>query len=185
MNKYSIIILDRDGVISKKAIAHTHISSPKDFIFLPKSKEAIALLSKKGYKIAVISNQRGIGKGIMTHEDLKKINEKMISEIESSGGKIDAVYYCTHNDEDHCDCRKPKPGMIFQSLKEFNMEPKQAVLLGDFFSDYEAAKNAGCDFIYIDSESDEREDHRKKFQEANVKPLTFPSLYDAALFLTK
>ena len=74
--------------------------------------------------------------------------------------------------------------MVFSALEKFNLPVSSAVLLGDSFSDYRASKNAGCDFIYIDSESDERVDNRRKFEKAGVYPLTFPDLYNAALFLT-
>lgn len=181
--KYSLILLDRDGVINRKAPAHTYITSFEQVKFIPKAKQAIALLSQH-HKIAIISNQKGVSKGSMSIEDVEKINKQMIKEIEQAGGRVDKIYFCPHG-EDECNCRKPKPGMIEQALKDFNLPKEKAVLLGDFFSDYETSKNVGCDFIHIDSESDEQQIHRQKFQDAGVKPLTFSTLYEVAIFLTK
>ena len=81
MSKYNLILIDRDGVINKKAPPHKYIVSWKEFEFLPKSKEAMAILAKTNYKIALVTNQRGIARGIMTSEDLYSIHEKMITKI--------------------------------------------------------------------------------------------------------
>jgi len=181
--KYSLVLLDRDGVINEKAPIHNYITLFNDFLFLPKSKQALSLLSSK-YALAVITNQRGIAKGLITLKDFHEITQKMLKEISNSGGKIEKVYFCPHG-ENECNCRKPKPGMIEKALSDFQLSPQQVVLLGDSFLDYQTAKNAGCDFIFINTPSDEQLSTLKKFKEAQVSSLTFPSLYEAALFLTK
>jgi histidinol-phosphate phosphatase family protein len=185
MPKYTLVLIDRDGVINKKPSAHTYITSWKQFLFLPEAKEALKLLSKAGYKIGIISNQPAIAKGLMSIEELDDINKKMIFEVAREGGRIDKVYFCPHSKEENCYCRKPRPGMILQALKDFNTKANSTIILGDFFSDYETAKNVGCDFIHINTQSDEREEQLKRFKEAGIKPKTFSSLRKAALWLSK
>ena len=182
---YQLILIDRDGVINKKALAHNYIVSWKDFMFLPRVKEAFKLLNKSYYKIAIVTDQIAIGKGLMSLLDFENISENMLKEIKNAGGRVDKIYFCPHKKEDCCDCRKPSPKNVLEAIKHFNATPKTTVYLGDFFRDYETAKNAGCDFIWINEESDEREKTLKEFRDANVNPKTFKSLYDAALFLTK
>ena len=147
--KYKLVILDRDGVINKKAPRHEYVTSWRQFKFLPKAKEAIALLSQAGHKIVVITNQRGIGRGMLSLEVFTEITKKMTEEIEKSRGRINAVYFCPHDKE--CNCRKPKPGLVLQALKDSSINANEAIFLGDSFADYETAKNAGCDFMNINT----------------------------------
>ncbi len=180
--KYSLILIDRDGVINKKLPKHNYVTSIKKFKFLPDVKKAISLLKKSGLKSAIISNQSAIGKGLMTIEDLNKIHNYMINEFKRYDGKIEKIFFCPHKKEDNCSCRKPQPGMILQALDYFNIKKDKAVFLGDFYKDYLAAKKAEIDFIFINEDSDEADINRKKFSKVN--PLSFSSLYDAILFLT-
>src|SRR3990167_6553363 len=106
------IFLDRDGVINKYPGDTKYVTSWKEFRFLPNAKKAIALLTGKKYPIFVISNQAGVSKGLYTQDALNNITNRMLKALEKSGARISAVYYCTHRDEDHCSCRKPKAGTV-------------------------------------------------------------------------
>jgi histidinol-phosphate phosphatase family protein len=182
-NSYSLIVIDRDGVINKKSRKHTYINSWNKFEFLPRVKEALKLLNLSYLRIVVITNQPGISKGLFSFEDLESIHKKMCKEINLSGGRIDKIYFCPHKEEDRCDCRKPKPKMILDAIKNFNLSPEKTIYLGDFFKDYETAKNAGVKFIFINSKSDEQEETMEEFNKHNISPISFPSLFKATKFL--
>ena len=103
------VLLDRDGVINRRIIGG-YVTCWEEFIFLPRALEGLRLLTEKNYQVAVVSNQAGVGKGLMTAADLQEITHKFIQDVEAHGGRICSVYYCTHRVEDNCSCRKPKPG---------------------------------------------------------------------------
>lgn len=145
-----VIFLDRDGVINKKAPQADYVKNWKEFEFLPGAKEAISLLTKKGYDIYIISNQAGISRKMMTEDDLKVIHENMIKEIEEQGGKIKKIYYCPHGWDSKCECRKPKPGMLFQAAREHHINLKKTIFIGDDRRDVETGNAADVKTILID-----------------------------------
>lgn len=145
-----IIFLDRDGVINKFPGRFKYVESLEDFEFLPRSKEAITLLTNNGYHIFVVSNQAGVTKGIYSQETLDKINRKMIEGIEGAGGKIERVLYCIHTDAENCDCRKPKVGLITQALQGYKyVDLKEVFFVGDSIRDVKTGKSAGCKTILV------------------------------------
>lgn len=144
------IFLDRDGTLNVKPAKACYVESPKEFVWIDGAREAVALLKKAGYRVILVSNQPGITKGNLTIEKLDEIHNKMQSELEEKGGTIDAIYYCPHNWDDGCDCRKPKPGMFYQAQKDYSLNLTKCVMIGDDERDMEAAKAAGCIGILID-----------------------------------
>lgn len=145
-----IVFLDRDGVINKYPGNFKYVESQKDFIFLPRAKEAIGLLTEAGYKILVISNQAGVSKGIYSKEALDEITKNMLKEIEKFGGRIEKVLYCIHTEEENCNCRKPKIGLITQALKELNSaDKKKSFLVGDSIRDIMTGRNASLKTILV------------------------------------
>ena len=110
------VFLDRDGVINRYPGDGKYVTSVKEFRFLPKVKKAIALLTAHKYPIFIISNQAGVGKGLYSQAALDRITEHMLKELSRHKGKVHAVYYCTHRNEDNCSCRKPKTGLIMSAL---------------------------------------------------------------------
>lgn len=142
-----LFILDRDGVLNFESAAY--IKTPDEWIPIPGSIEAVARLSKAGNKIVIATNQAGVGRGLFTLSTLEKIHHKMISLIESRGGKIEKIYFCPHVPADNCDCRKPKPGMLLQIQKDFNLKSTEMIFIGDSDRDYQAAKAVGCEFILV------------------------------------
>ena len=141
-----LIILDRDGVINFDA--DNYIKSPDEWIPIPGSINAVAQLSKK-YAVVVATNQSGVNRGLYSLATLEKIHQKMISEIEKAGGKIEKIYFCPHRPDENCNCRKPKPGMLLQIQKDFNVKNNEMIYIGDSFKDYEAAVAVGCKFILV------------------------------------
>jgi len=142
-----LIILDRDGVINYDSDAY--IKSPDEWIPLPGSLEAIARLTQAGYLIAVASNQSGIARGLYTEATLTQIHNKMLAAITAVGGKISGIFHCPHQPADHCDCRKPKPGLLQRIAKTFQMPLTNVLFIGDKSSDLAAAENAGCQPVLV------------------------------------
>jgi histidinol-phosphate phosphatase family protein len=138
------VILDRDGTLNRRPPRAHYVTRPEEFEWLPGSLEALQLLNEAGYTVAVVSNQAGIGRGAMTEEQLAAVNRKMVSEAEQAGGRVDAVYYCPHDWDEGCDCRKPAPGMLFQAQRELELDLTRTPFIGDDERDAQAAEAAGC-----------------------------------------
>lgn len=148
-----LIILDRDGVINIDS--PDYIKSPEEWIPIPGSIEAIAQLSKK-HTVVIATNQSGINRGLFSLDALNKIHEKMIKQINAAGGKLTGIYFCPHTPTENCDCRKPKPGMLLQIQKDFNVKNTDMIYVGDSVKDYEAAKAVGCKFILVKTGNGEK-----------------------------
>jgi D-glycero-D-manno-heptose 1,7-bisphosphate phosphatase len=113
----------------------------------------LQLLHAGGYRVVVVSNQAGIARGAMTEADLAAVHRAMIEEVAEAGGTIEAIYYCPHDWDAGCECRKPSPGMLFQAQRDLNLDLSRTFFVGDDERDAEAADNAGCPFAKI---SDDR-----------------------------
>jgi D-glycero-D-manno-heptose 1,7-bisphosphate phosphatase len=147
-----VIFLDRDGTINKDASAwttHGYTTTCEDFHFVPRSKEAIKMLTENGFDIIVISNQGGVRRGIFTQEALDEIDRKMRVECEKIGGKIKKSFYCPHRPEDNCDCRKPKTGLFEMARKELGLSTEGAFYIGDSGRDIEAGHKVGLRTILV------------------------------------
>src|SRR3990167_5442749 len=142
-----LYILDRDGVINFESTEY--IKTPDEWIPIPGSIDAVAALSKAGNQIVIATNQAGVARGLFSLEMLEKIHQKMISLVEARGGKIDKIYFCPHHPDDHCNCRKPKPGMLLQIQKDFHVRAAEMIFIGDSLRDYEAAQTVGCEFVLV------------------------------------
>ncbi len=142
------IFLDRDGVINKKR-PNDYVKNWAEFEFLPGVIEALQLLKKRGYAIYVISNQAGVGRGLMNQADLAKIETKAQEFLSQHGVTVDGWYYCLHTPEFGCECRKPKPGLLLQAAREHQFRLDEAIFIGDSESDVLAGQSAGCATILI------------------------------------
>lgn len=155
IDKSWTLFLDRDGVINKR-LPDDYVKHLGEFEFLPEVPQAIAKFSEIFGKIFVITNQRGIARKLMTQEDLSVIHDHMISEISKAGGKINRIYFCPHDRDEKCECRKPNPGMAFKAQKDFpDIDFDKSIMVGDTSSDIEFGKNAGMYTIKITSETTE------------------------------
>jgi D-glycero-D-manno-heptose 1,7-bisphosphate phosphatase len=143
------VFLDRDGVINVKAPEGQYIRRWEEFRFLPEVADAIALLNRAGFAVIVVSNQRGVAKGLMTLDALEEIHRRMLAHLSDSKAKIDAVYYCPHSADASCTCRKPAPGMLLQAAKDHSIDLHNSWMVGDSDSDILAGKNAGCRTVRI------------------------------------
>lgn len=146
------IFLDRDGVTNKKPPKAEYVCKPEDFIWIEGAKEAIKKLNGAGYIVILISNQAGIARGIMSHDDFWKIQKKMECDLDEIGAHIDKVYYCPHGWDEECECRKPKPGMLYQAQKDFSINLTQCVVIGDDERDIMTAHNANMKGILVTEE---------------------------------
>ena len=139
--KYHTLFLDRDGVINKR-LHGDYVTHWEEFQFTPRAVEALAFFSTCFHRIVVVTNQQGIGKGKMSVAQLAEIHEKMVLEIQQSGGRIDAVYYCPDLSGTPNNCRKPASGMARMAQKEFpEISFQHAVMVGDLVSDIEFGQN--------------------------------------------
>jgi histidinol-phosphate phosphatase family protein len=145
-----IVFLDRDGVINRDL--NSYVTSWDRFEFLPGVFEGLKKLFDSGYEVAIISNQAGVSRGDYTEEGLLEINEAMMREIERSCGKRALAFYCTHQDSDNCDCRKPKTGLFRKAEDVFGkIDFSKAYFVGDQERDMEAAFNIGAKSIFVQS----------------------------------
>lgn len=136
------VFLDRDGLINRKAAEHDYVKCLNEFFFLPDVPEAIARLNRAGYLVFVVTNQRGIARGLMSAADLQSIHEKMCAELQSCGAHIDGIYVCPH-DIGQCHCRKPDIGLFLQAERDFQIDKAGSWMVGDSDSDVEAGKRYG------------------------------------------
>jgi D-glycero-D-manno-heptose 1,7-bisphosphate phosphatase len=141
------VILDRDGVINQDSDAY--IKSPDEWIPIPGSLEAIARLTKAGYRVVVATNQSGLARGLFDLNTLEAIHQKMESAIHEHGGVLAGIYYCPHGPEDGCTCRKPKPGLLHQIEQDLDLDPTQTVLIGDSLRDLQAATAFGIKSVLV------------------------------------
>lgn len=168
------LFLDRDGVINKRKIGD-YIKLIDEFEFLPNVKESLAILTKYFNKIIIVTNQQGIGKGVMTENDLKEVHMYMIEEILKVGGRIDAIYHCPDLANSNSTFRKPNPGMALKAKEDFPMiDFSHSMMVGDSKLDMDFAQNLGIRKIYIGDLEEEG------ITLVDVD-LVFQSLYDFAL----
>ena len=158
--KQKAIFLDRDGVINKHI---GFLRKSEDFELVPGAIEGIKTINKSGYLAIVVTNQPVIARGECTFEELQKIHDKMETELGKEGAFVDAIYICPHHKDKgfegerpdykfDCGCRKPKPGLLLQAAKDYNIDMSQSYMIGDNDTDIEAGRNAGCmDSVLIDT----------------------------------
>ncbi len=143
------VFLDRDGVINNDT-GHYYIYKPENFRLNDGVIEGLRMLSNAGYLLIIVSNQGGVAKGIYSREDVKKVHDKLGIELKEHSLIIDAIYYCPHHESvSSCDCRKPKPGMLLNAIREFNINPEDSFLIGDSERDIIAGERAGLKECFL------------------------------------
>jgi D-glycero-D-manno-heptose 1,7-bisphosphate phosphatase len=143
------LILDRDGVLNREAPASGYILRPEDFHWLPGALEALAMLHKARVRLSVATNQSAVGRGLLDQTRLESIHARMREEAQAAGGRLDAVLCCPHAPGEHCDCRKPAPGLILAALQAGTIPAAQTLVVGDDVRDIEAARAAGVAGVLV------------------------------------
>lgn len=126
-----IVFLDRDGVINVNPVFKDYVKSPLEFRFLPGSRKAVRLLNRAGFKVIIISNQTGVGKGLYSKSDLKRVTDKMLKGLKASKARLDRICYCVHHPDSNCGCRKPKTGMFIRAVGKLKLDRKNSYFVGD------------------------------------------------------
>lgn len=144
--RYETVFLDRDGVINRQIVGD-YVRKWEDFEFLPGVFDFFRRVA--GRRVLVVTNQRGVGRGLMSEDDLRDIHGRMVAGIEAHGGKVDGIYYCISADPDD-PCRKPGIGMFLQAKKDWpDIDPRTSVMVGDSDVDRDFAAACGMDFIRV------------------------------------
>lgn len=147
------ILLDRDGVLNRRPARGEYVRRADEFEWLPGALDALRLLTASGHRLFVISNQAGVARGAMTEGDLMSVHARMIADAQAAGGRIDDAYYCRHDWDAGCDCRKPRPGMLLQAQREHHLDLSRTPYIGDDNRDGEAAELAGAPFIQVSDDA--------------------------------
>lgn len=174
------LFLDRDGVINSR-IMGGYVTRIKDFHILPGVIDAIGIFNRIFNRIIVVTNQAGVGKDLMTDEDLKMIHQFFEDRLEEAGHHIDKIYSCTDIPDQPNNCRKPHPEMAFRAQSDFSdIDFNKSMMVGDTVSDMEFGRNIGAKTILINYFSEEQRKINPKLID-----YTFKSLYDFALSLNQ
>ena len=145
------VFLDRDGVINKKPPEGRYVTHWAEVEFLPGGAEAVKRFREAGFLVVVVSNQRAVAKGLVTGEGLESLHRRMWQELFRGEQGFDAVYYCPHDTDPPCGCRKPQPGMLLTAAKDRGIDLAASWMVGDCESDVEAGRSAGCKTVRIGS----------------------------------
>jgi D-glycero-D-manno-heptose 1,7-bisphosphate phosphatase len=138
---YRHVILDRDGVLNREGAGF--VVEPSQFEWLPGALDALAMMRRAGLRLTVATNQSGVGRGLMSLEQLAAVHERMLREARAHGAELDALLVCPHAPEELCSCRKPAPGLIQDAMAHSGIAPAESLVVGDDRRDLEAAARAG------------------------------------------
>ena len=141
------IFLDRDGVIIENL--PNYIRNWTDVVLLPQALEALAWLNASSFKIAIITNQSAVGRGIISLQAAEEINRRLVQEIQRAGGRIEAVFMCPHAPADGCECRKPRPGLLLQAAQALSVDLQRSMMIGDTLADLQAGQAAGIQRLVL------------------------------------
>ncbi len=147
-----VLLLDRDGTLNRRPPRGEYVRDWSEFHWIEDSVEALLQLSEAGFTFLVISNQAGIGLGLVARESVEEINRRMVSELLVQGVEVRNVYFCPHHWEDACRCRKPAPGLFYQASAEHLVRLDRTVYVGDDPRDCLAAQQAGCPSVLVGPE---------------------------------
>lgn len=140
------VILDRDGTIIAE---ECYLSDPARVALCPNAGEGLRRMSDLGWGLIVISNQSGVGRGYYDEAAVARVNARLSELLAAFGVKLDAIYYCPHLPEAHCDCRKPRTGMLLKAAADFGFEPRACVVIGDKVCDIELGRAVGAETILV------------------------------------
>lgn len=169
-----LVLLDRDGILNEDRA--DYVKNPGELVMIPGVGEAVAHLNNAGLKIAIVSNQSAVGRGIISMAMLEQINAKLLTELRRGGAKIDLFLMCPDAPGQHSERRKPAPGMLREAMTHFRVQPHEAVMIGDQLTDLRAAKAAGCARFLV------RSGKGAQTQAAGLPPDVLPvAVYDSLM----
>ena len=145
-----VIILDRDGTI---VVDRNYLSDPADLEFEVGAAEGLRSMYERGYRLVVITNQSGVGRGLFSLERLEEIHDRLRQMAESIGVRFERIYYCPHAPDAGCLCRKPQIGLLEQAASELGFDLSSAVVIGDKMSDVESGHRAGATTVFVAANS--------------------------------
>lgn len=152
IDKTWTLFLDRDGVINTRLV-DDYVKNINEFEFMPGVLDAFRIFAKKFGKIIIVTNQQGVGKGLMTLKDVETVHEFMLKEIEGQKGRVDKIYVCPQLKSDPDNFRKPSPRMAYMAQHDFpEIDLDKSIMIGDMNSDLEFGKNSGMYTIFIGNE---------------------------------
>jgi len=141
-----VVVFDRDGTL---VIDRGYLGDPDGLQFAPGAPEALRWLRDHGYRMVVITNQSGVGRGFFGLERLRAMNERLADMVEQAGARLDGIYACPHSPNDGCTCRKPEIGLLLQAASDLHFDPADSIVIGDKVSDIEFGRRAGAITILI------------------------------------
>jgi D-glycero-D-manno-heptose 1,7-bisphosphate phosphatase len=143
------LFLDRDGTI---IVDRGYLRDPNSIELLPGAVDTLKALAREGWKLIVISNQSGVGRGLITVDEMNAVQAKFLRILRTHGVEISASYICTHAPEDECECRKPEPGSLERASREHSIDLDQSWMIGDREADILCGRRAGCSTIWMKNE---------------------------------
>lgn len=143
------IFLDRDGTVIEE---RGYLSDPEGVQLLPGAAEALRALVENGWKLIVVSNQSGVGRGLIPPDRMEEVHGRFVAMLEQRGVGVTASYICTHVPEDQCECRKPSPFLLHRAAREHGLDLAASWMIGDREGDIVCGRNAGCSTIWLRNE---------------------------------
>jgi D-glycero-D-manno-heptose 1,7-bisphosphate phosphatase len=143
------VFLDRDGTV---IVDQIYPKAAEQVCLVAGAGEALAMIKESGFALVLISNQSGIGRGLITPKEAEEVHQAVVARLAEYGVRLDAAHYCPHAPEEACTCRKPSPEMLLRAAKDLNLDLAESFMVGDKPSDIEAGKRAGCRTILLTQE---------------------------------
>lgn len=143
------VFLDRDGTVNVGTPSYDRVDTLEKVVLLPNTLEALRLLAKLNYMVLFVTNQAGLAEGLITEAKFDEINNKVLELIEPTGIKIEKTFVCPHGEDSQCDCRKPKPGLLINAAREYDIDLKNSWMIGDRPTDVKTGVNAGTKTILV------------------------------------
>lgn len=148
--------LDREGTLNVRPAEHEYVTSPSEFVWLPGAREGVRRLQQTGFVLAVVSNQRGVARGLVSVSAVRDIERRIQADLAPFGCRVEQFRYCFHDLADRCECRKPRPGMLLELARDLDLDLSRSWMIGDMQSDVGAGKAAGCRTAFIGSSREQR-----------------------------
>ncbi|HWR98679.1 MAG TPA: HAD family hydrolase [Candidatus Methanoperedens sp.] len=150
MSERRAVFLDRDGVINER-LPGAYVRTYAEFRFRRGARAGLRLLREAGYLLIAVTNQRGIGRGLMQESDLAEVHRRMQADLARAGAALDDIFHCPHDLAADCACRKPRPGMLVRAIARHRVDPARSWIVGDSLSDLDAGRTLGIPGILVRS----------------------------------